>query len=273
MNSDDQTRHFKDELQLLLDDRLSPAERAELERHLTDCSICQRELHILRWTKQLAAQELASVEVPAQLEKNILLALDREDRTRMDRARPGPLGSFMRPGWAYALTAAIAAALVMVWLLQPQTTEIPCQIAHAFLEYRENRLPLEIRTSDVKEIEDGFKAAGVPFPTRVFDLGMMGIQALGGTVYELADRPSAFFVYRNEAGDLFACQMYLGHVSELPVEARHSIRENQGIQFYVYQERGLTMVFWQEGDVTCVLTSDVDAEEVIQLAFGKAVKI
>jgi hypothetical protein len=33
------------------------------------------------------------------------------------------------------------------------------------------------------------------------------------------------------------------------------------------------MVFWQEGDVICVLTSDLGSEEVIQLAFAKAIKV
>ncbi len=36
---------------------------------------------------------------------------------------------------------------------------------------------------------------------------------------------------------------------------------------------GLTVVFWQEGAVTCVLTSDISPEEVVQLAFAKAVKV
>jgi hypothetical protein len=32
-------------------------------------------------------------------------------------------------------------------------------------------------------------------------------------------------------------------------------------------------VFWQEGDVVCVLSSDAPSEAVIQLAFAKAVKV
>jgi hypothetical protein len=33
------------------------------------------------------------------------------------------------------------------------------------------------------------------------------------------------------------------------------------------------MVFWEEGDVVCVLTSDAPAQAVIDLSFAKAVKI
>jgi hypothetical protein len=37
--------------------------------------------------------------------------------------------------------------------------------------------------------------------------------------------------------------------------------------------KNLTLVFWQEGAVTCVLASDIDPEELAQLAFAKAVKV
>ena len=52
-----------------------------------------------------------------------------------------------------------------------------------------------------------------------------------------------------------------------------TLRENKGIRFYIYRVNGLTAAFWQEGAVTCVLTSDIASEEVIQLAFAKAVKV
>jgi hypothetical protein len=51
------------------------------------------------------------------------------------------------------------------------------------------------------------------------------------------------------------------------------MRENNGIRFHVYRKDGLTLVFWQEGTVMCVLASDAPGEEVIQLAFAKAVRI
>jgi hypothetical protein len=49
------------------------------------------------------------------------------------------------------------------------------------------------------------------------------------------------------------------------------MRRHGGISFYVYRRDARTLVFWPEGEVLCVLTSDGDAEEVIALAFAKAV--
>jgi hypothetical protein len=65
--------------------------------------------------------------------------------------------------------------------------------------------------------------------------------------------------------------MYPGRISELPAGA--VLRENKGTMFYVYRARNLTAVFWQEGTVTCVLASDNDPEQLVQLAFAKAVKV
>ena len=274
MKKENNDRHFKEELQLLLDDRLAAPDRLEVEKHIEVCSSCRREFEILRWTKQITTRKFAATEVPSQLEQEIISALDREDRKS---ERHGNLSGYLmgktwKPLWGYGL-AILIGVLLAVWFLSSAPTEIPSQISRAFIEYRGNRLQLDILANDVEEIERGFEAAGVPFPTRVFDLGMMDYQIVGGRVYELEDRPSAFFVYRSSTGNILVCQMFQGQVSELPVSQRSSLRENNGIEFYVYQSEGLTMVFWQEGDVICVLTSDLGSEEVIQLAFAKAIKI
>jgi hypothetical protein len=39
-----QTRHFKEEIQELADDRLTPAARVEVEKHLALCEECREEL-------------------------------------------------------------------------------------------------------------------------------------------------------------------------------------------------------------------------------------
>jgi hypothetical protein len=65
--------------------------------------------------------------------------------------------------------------------------------------------------------------------------------------------------------------MYEGRTSALPAPAER--RRQNDIDFLVYREGGLTFVFWQEGDVVCVLVADGDSESAIQLAFAKAVKV
>jgi hypothetical protein len=64
--------------------------------------------------------------------------------------------------------------------------------------------------------------------------------------------------------------MYEGRFAELP--PADEVRRHDGMTFQVYRAGRLTLVFWQEGDMVCVLASDAESEEVIQLAYAKAVK-
>ena len=97
---------------------------------------------------------------------------------------------------------------------------------------------------------------------------------LGARVHRLGGRSSALFICRSSSGRLSICQMIQGSLKELPRQGRSRLRRNEGIEFVVYsQPGGLTLVYWQEGDLLCGMTSDVDSEETIRLAFSKAVKV
>ncbi|MEK7832354.1 MAG: hypothetical protein AAB401_14780, partial [Acidobacteriota bacterium] len=150
--------------------------------------------------------------------------------------------------------------------------ELQIEVAQDYRNYKAEKLPLMFQTEDVGKMERYFADNGIAFQTRVFDLAMMNYGLVGGRVHKLINRQSALFVYRGKEGQTLVCQMYPGLVTELPPLGA-ILRENNGIQFYVYRVNELTVAFWQEGTVTCVLASDIAAEEVIQLAFAKAVKI
>jgi anti-sigma factor RsiW len=263
-------KHFKHEIQDLLDNRLDAAARAEVERHLETCDECRREFEALQWTRQIVATRFAPAEAPAELREKISRALrSGEDREEARIVRP----QFRLPKLAAALGVAaillIAIALAVVFTAKPRNALGIA--ARDFRDYKAQKLPLELKTGDGKQMETFFAAHGVWFNTRVFDLGMMNYRLIGGRVQRVREEPRALFVYQGPADQILVCQMYAGTVAALPAGAVE--RENKGIKFFVYEKRGLTMVFWQEGTVVCVLTSDIGAEQVIQLAFAKAMKI
>jgi anti-sigma factor RsiW len=263
-------KHFKDEIQELLDNRLDAAACAEVERHLETCDECRREFEALRWTREVAAKRFASVEAPAELREKISRVLrSGEDRGEARIVRP----HFRRPKLAAALACAaivlIGLGLVVIFTAKPDTQ--PEIAARDFRHYKEQKLALELKTGDGKQMETFFTTHGVWFNTRVFDLGMMNYRLIGGRVQRVDHEPRGFFVYQGPADQILVCQMYAGTVAALPAGAVE--RENNGIQFFIYEKEGLTMVFWQEGTVVCVLTSDIGAEQVLQLAFAKAMKI
>jgi hypothetical protein len=65
--------------------------------------------------------------------------------------------------------------------------------------------------------------------------------------------------------------MYEGQVAALPPPAER--RTNDGIEFLVYRDGDVTVVFWQEGEIACALAANGDPEAAVRLAFAKAVKV
>lgn len=330
------SRHNKEQIQELADDRLSAAGRIELEKHLELCDECRREFEALRWTKQIAREKYVAESAPAKLNENILAALDLEDRKFRDNVVPSSnwWPRQRRASLAYVILLLVAIALVLSYFIlrgrlgtspelssrpqqpikqespsksneakkselptkpeltpEPETSkqvtpakrkllvkpkslsrpDLPSEVARDYREYKTEKIRLTFMTEDVKEMEKFFSDEHIPFETRVFDLGMMNYRLLGGRVHRLDTRKSAFFVYRGEGNAILVCQMYLGAVRELPAGA--VLRENKGIHFYIYRKKDLTVAFWQEGAVTCVLASEIESEQLIQLAFAKAVKV
>jgi Putative zinc-finger len=292
------TPHFKEELQELLDNRLSGATRLEIEKHLAVCEECRRELRALSWAKELSRQHYEVDSTPDRFQQGILAALDREDLSQRDKA--GPLGNWWtsrKAIFVYSLLLVTTVGLILFYFVLRKPTgkqpelgqqptpgkkeglpsgphsreDLPSAVANDYISYKAGGLPLMLTTQHVKQMEKFFSENGIPFQTRVFDLGMMNYRLLGGRVHKLGTRQSAFFVYRGKDNAILVCQMYPGQITELPSEAVE--REHKGIRFYAYRVKEMTLTFWQEGAITCVLASDIDPEEVVQLAFAKAIKV
>jgi anti-sigma factor RsiW len=257
--------HYGEELQDLLDGRLAEPRRSEIAAHVEACERCRRELDALRWIKTEMPRQLGDAESPPELMARVrasLEASDSADRRRFAARMP-------RRAWIGAALAA-AAAVVLV-ARGRKSSPLPRMVAADFDAYESGALQLDFTSDDPQEIEARFARNGIAFPTRVFDLGMMQYRLQGGRVHELDGRTSALFAYSGPGETALLCQMYEGRVSELPATA--DVREHGGIPFQVHRSGNLTLVFWQEGDVVCVLASRAPTETVVQLAFAKAVRV
>ncbi len=261
-------RHFKDEIHDLLDGRLDAAARLEVERHLETCEECRRAFDAMRWTKKFAASHFAAPsEAPAELREHILRSL---------RAEMEPVNIITPPiaWWRSRTILALASAAVLmlsaVLAFVHFTRKPPMQAIMADLhrDYQAQRLTLEFTTTDVREMESYFASHGVGFQTRVFDLGMMKYQLVGGRVDRGRPQPAALFVYRGPDDRVLVCEMFAGKMADLPAGAE--VRQHQGFRFQIYRNGDRTAVFWPEGAILCVLISDGPPEDVIQLAFAKA---
>lgn len=259
------SEHVRDEIQDLLDGRLDGAARARVEAHLAGCEECERTRQALSRVRESTSAGIRRDEMPEDLRSAVAAVLDREDergsRTwlRHPRARL----------FAAAAAAIVAIVALTVFLARPR--DLTAVVGRDYTEFRAGRLPLAIETDDPRALEKFFVDRGVRFRTRVLDLAMMGYRLAGGAVLDDGTQKRAFFVYRGEGNKLLACQMYEGDIRDL--SGAPEVREHGDFTFLVYRAGDLTEVFWQEGTVTCVLVSDMPSEDVVQLAFAKAMKV
>jgi anti-sigma factor RsiW len=258
--------HPGDALQELMDGRLEGEERTRVEQHLETCERCRRELELLSWTTRMARSARDVEPVPAELESKLSLALDREDT-----AAPHGVRRFSVPRFVGLLAAALLVVAVGLFLLERWRGDLPQRFARDFASYRAGDLALEVTAEDVAAVERFFADRSPGFPVRVLDLGMMDYRPVGGRLHRVSGSASALYVYRGPDGRILVCQMYRGRVGDLPPAEER--RTHDGIAFRIYEREGKTVVAWQEGDVVCVLVSDIEREQVIQLAFAKAMKV
>lgn len=260
-------RHAIDALTDFVDERLDANAREAVERHLLECDSCRREVELARAAKRAMAR-LPGVDMPPDFASRLDAAL-RAERLPAGGPAAGRLTTGDRPlysrRWLIGLGAgaAAAAATFLFWRRSPGQPE---SVAETTIAYRLGRLPLTIALTDAEALGAELTAR-VGFQARVFDLGMMGYTIRGGRVHDVAGARSAMWVYTGAAGEL-VCQMYLGRVADLPPAAE--VRSARGFTFHVYHAARETQVFWQEGSVVCVLSSNLPPEDVIGLAIEKA---
>ena len=247
----------------LVSGELSEDRRPELEAHLSSCDACRAELDALRALRGATRRLTDDAEVPATLETAV--------RSTLDAAVEEPPASVGRGGRPWAWVAAAAAVALVVagvwWIRVPPHSGLPSAAVESYRLHRDGQLPHAIVTADEAVLE-GFFERQLGFPARVIDLRMMEYTLAGGRVHELQGRPSALYAYRGPGGRVVLCQMLLGTLGELPPPDR--VHEERGFTFQVYERGELTAVFWLEGEVLCVLVSDMPAPELLGLAREKA---
>lgn len=150
-------------------DALSPAERAELDRHLTTCAECTRELAALRDAAASIGKSLPPRPMPAERQAAMrarLLGRALEDRAGVTPIRANPPAP-ARPTVARWLAAAALIIAIGAIAYDVRLRSTIRQLSVASAELRDSTSALERRVADQKAILDGLTGPGV----RVMDAG------------------------------------------------------------------------------------------------------
>lgn len=265
--------HSDEQLLDYLDGRLDMPATATVRAHLEVCAECRAIHHDLLTARDAAVVLRHEAPMPADLLASVSRALDADGASppRTAHIPPDDIAvPRVHPVFRLALGGLAAAALVLLYLQVgsvPGDQDLPGLVARDARAVGSRSLPLAMTSSDAGALERYF--ADTPGPrVRVIDLAMMQIALEGGARHVLGGRPSALYSYRTPSGARLVCQMYEGRLADLPPPS--AVRDANGFRFQVYARDGITLVFWQEGDLVCVLASELPAEEVIALAQAKA---
>lgn len=247
----------------LVDGRLNAAEADEVRRHLAGCAACRLELEWIAAGRTAARSTRQTDTAPADVRARLTGALDDLDAT----VAPPRAGLSRRAVW----TGLAAAAGLVLYLRGPWRSETPDAVDRAraaYLSVRDNPVALTLRTSEAAALERYLNEPADGPRVRVIDLGMMGWTLDGGARLRSGLVPVALYAYRSASGADLVCQMYPGLLAELP--AADMVRHENGFEFRAYSRQGVTLVFWQEGELVCALTADLPVAEVVALAIAKA---
>lgn len=262
------TTHPFEALQDLFDNRLPPSEIEPVRNHLASCATCQSVWQDLDTSRAATASLRAGRELPDGLLADVVAALDAPGSLG-ERADTASARSWIggRRTWLSAAAVAVVAVGVGVWRFRREDSAIPARVARDLERVTTGALALDMRTDQAAVLEAHFSRSGLA-GIRVLDLAMMGYVLEGGSRHDLGGRPSALYVYRDRSRRPLVCQMYAGALADLPTT--DDVRDNGPFRFHVYLEGGATTVFWQEGPIVCALASTLPRDEVVALAFAKA---
>lgn len=262
------TAHPGDRLVDFVDGRLDAASAEEVRAHLAACADCRAvELELRTAVTAGAVLRDEAIDMPADLLASVSRALDAETLGHPAAAPPAVRIHPLTRG----LVAAVAAAALVLLYVQigaPRpASDLPTLVARDLATVGSPALPFAVQARDAATLERYFASSSGP-RIRVIDLAVMEIALEGATRHSLAGRPSGLYSYQTPSGARLVCQMYEGRLADLPPP--ESVRDENGFHFQIYTRGNVTVVFWQEGDLVCVLASELPAAEVVALAVAKA---
>jgi len=252
----------------LVDHELPDPEQSALEVHLNECARCRSVLdeeHLLKQAVRGAAQ---SVRAPIELRDKILAdpRLLPEKRHRwQDYIWPMP--RILPPVFAAALVLLVGFA-AFSWIQQRRAS-----VALAALESYDLFLRGELsvqREENTEQIAQQLtRAVDGRFHPMGYNLASMNLRPVAGLVREMKGRKILVAIYEGEGGSLF-CYTFLGSEQDAPPNAARFYDVDKKTTFYAFSSGPINAVFHREGDLVCILASDMPMEKLLALAQSKA---
>ena len=255
----------------LVDQELRDPERSSLEVHLTECARCRWAREEERALKQAIRRAGQGILAPDELRDRILSnprifpAKSRSARRWRDYIWPMP--HMLRPALAIALI--LAFALPTLYWFKERSEPIAVAALETYDLFLRGELPVQ-RAENSNEIEAQLTSAvGGRFHPMGYDLTAMNLRPVAGFVREIDGRKVLVAIYQGQGGTLF-CYTFSGSEKDAPPNAARFFDAAKKINFYAFSRDSVNAVFHREGEVICILASEMPMDELLALAKSKA---
>jgi hypothetical protein len=102
-----------------------------------------------------------------------------------------------------------------------------------------------------------------------YDLTAMDLKPVAGVVREIEGRKVLVAIYEGKGGTLF-CYTFLGSEADAPPNAARFFDAVKKMNFYAFSSGNVNAVFHREGEVICILASEMPMDALLALARSKA---
>lgn len=240
-------------LHALIDGELDAIHTRDLEAHVAACPDCAGKLVVLRAMREMMAASDLAGKAPSGLRGRIEAALPSPpSRGLLPRGlRPASwralLGGF---ALGSALSAAVAASLVLATLGRDQRQMVANEIVSAHLRSLQAGHLTDVETSDEHTVKPWFNGKLNMAPP-VVDLAAQGFTLIGGRLDYIGGTPAGSIVYRRR-----------NHVINLFVAQNLDAADKAGVAV----AQGFNVRHWTQQGLGLWAVSDINAGELEEFA-------
>jgi hypothetical protein len=256
----------------LVDNEVSTQERAAIEAHLSECETCalsyEQERELKLQIRLAAGQAVAPEALRRSLERELTDLQPRRIKRPASFLPRWVAMPALRPVFAVALVIVIFAPLY--YLLRP-AHDIALE---ALATHQEINTSQKYQSSppiaDMTALKTELVAAvGGEFEPMGFDLSMMQLYPVAGFVRKINNRDVIVTVYQGK-GPGITCFTFLGTEADAPGGALSFHDPGKKINFYSFSSNGTNGVMHREGNVICIMVSEMPAGDLLALVRAKA---
>ena len=255
----------------LVDQELDHAERSALEAHMGECSGCRLAFEEELAVKQKIRQAGERLHASGLLRNRIL----SEPRIFAEKRRSAR--QWLEDLWPASPVYRTALALtVLVLLLLPTyylSNRIPQSVAVAAFDtygsFARGELLVDRTQTSEEIVRELTQAVDGRFHPMGYDLSAMNLRPVAGVVREIDGRKILVVLYQGQGGSLL-CYTFLGSEGDALANAARFFDPHMNMNFYAFSRAGINAVLHREGDVICILASEMPMDELLGLARKKS---